>query len=204
MLIYGQPDKVCVNGFVLAPGVKGKFSNFNGSYQLTNAVLTEITDNGKGVAPEEMTIDGITAEKQNRYVVIRNAMLDTEEGVTTLFDDTGTIVAFDKGFIAFPADESEIYDVTAMTAYFKGQVQVYPVNFTEIPEDVVQEPGIGISGYPLNPDSDEHIYYGEVEVIVMKSDDVASIHAVVTKDGVEVDNVTATEEWRKTYSEVGN
>ena len=54
MLIYGQPDKVCVNGFVLAPGVKGKFSNFNGSYQLTNAVLTEITDNGKGVAPEEM------------------------------------------------------------------------------------------------------------------------------------------------------
>ena len=57
MLIYGQPDKVCVNGFVLAPGVKGKFSNFNGSYQLTNAVLTEITDNGKGVAPEEMTID---------------------------------------------------------------------------------------------------------------------------------------------------
>lgn len=91
-----------------------------------------------------------------------------------------------------------------MTAYFKGQVQVYPVNFTEIPEDVVQEPGIGISGYPLNPDSDEHIYYGEVEVIVMKSDDVASIHAVVTKDGVEVDNVTATEEWRKTYSEVGN
>ena len=37
----------------------------------------------------------------------------------------------------------------------------------------------------------------------MKSDDVASIHAVVTKDGVEVDNVTATEEWRKTYSEVG-
>lgn len=203
MLIYGQPDKVCVNGFVLAPGVKGKFSNFNGSYQLTNAVLTEITDNGKGVAPEEMTIDGITAEKQNRYVVIRNAMLDTEEGVTTLFDDTGTIVAFDKGFIAFPADESKIYDVTAMTAYFKGQVQVYPVNFTEIPKDVVQEPGIGISGYPLNPDSDEHIYYGEVEVIVMKSDDVASIHAVVTKDGVEVDNVTATEEWRKTYSEVG-
>lgn len=51
MLIYGQPDKVCVNGFVLAPGVKGKFSNFNGTYQLTNAVLTEITDNGKGVAP---------------------------------------------------------------------------------------------------------------------------------------------------------
>lgn len=203
MLIYGQPDKVCVNGFVLAPGVKGKFSNFNGSYQLTDAVLTEITDNGKGVAPEEMTIAGITAEKQNRYVVIRNAMLDTEDGVTTLFDDTGTIVAFDKGFIAFPADESKIYDVTAMTAYFKGQVQVYPVNFTEIPKDVVQEPGIGISGYPLNPDSDEHIYYGEVEVIVMKSDDVASIHAVVTKDGVEVDNVTATEEWRKTYSEVG-
>lgn len=150
-----------------------------------------------------MTIDGITAEKQNRYVVIRNAMLDTEDGVTTLFDDTGTIVAFDKGFIVFPADESKIYDVTAMTAYFKGQVQVYPVNFTEIPKDVVQEPGIGISGYPLNPDSDEHIYYGEVEVIVMKSDDVASIHAVVTKDGVEVDNVTATEEWRKTYSEVG-
>lgn len=32
MLIYGQPDKVCVNGFVLAPGVKGKFSNFNGTY----------------------------------------------------------------------------------------------------------------------------------------------------------------------------
>lgn len=202
LLIYGQSDKVCVNGFGLAPGVKGKFSNFNGTYQLTNAVLSEITS-GKGVAPEEMTIDGITAEKQNRYVVIRNAMLDTAEGVTTLSDDTGSIDAFDKGFIAFPADESKIYDVTAMTAYFKGQVQVYPVNFTEIPEEAVQEPGIGISGYPLNPDADEHIYYGEVDVVVVKADDVASIHVVVTKGGVEVDNVTATKDWRNTYSEVG-
>ena len=203
MLIYGQSDKVCVNGFVLAPGVKGKFSNFNGSYQLTNAVLTEITDSDKGVAPEEMTVAGITAEKQNRYVVIRNARLGTAEGVTTLFDATGTIVAFDKGFIAFPTDGSKIYDVTAMTAYFNGQVQVYPVDFTEIPGESVLEPSIGVSGFPLNPNSDEHVYYGEVSVVVVKSDDVDSIHVVATKDGVEVDNAISTKNWDKVYSEVG-
>lgn len=203
MLIYGQSDKVCVNGFVLAPGVKGKFSNFNGSYQLTNAVLTEITDSDKGVAPEEMTVAGITAEKQNRYVVIRNARLGTAEGVTTLFDATGTIVAFDKGFIAFPTDGSKIYDVTAMTAYFNGQVQVYPVDFTEIPGESVLEPSIGVSGFPLNPNSDEHVYYGEVSVVVVKSDDVDSIHVVATKDGVEVDNAISTKNWDKEYSEVG-
>lgn len=203
MLIYGQSDKVCVNGFVLAPGVKGKFSNFNGSYQLTNAVLSEITDSDKGVAPEEMTVAGITAEKQNRYVVIRNARLGTAEGVTTLFDATGTIVAFDKGFIAFPTDGSKIYDVTAMTAYFNGQVQVYPVDFTEIPGESVLEPSIGVSGFPLNPNSDEHVYYGEVSVVVVKSDDVDSIHVVATKDGVEVDNAISTKNWDKVYSEVG-
>lgn len=202
MLIYGKTGATYANGQTFAAGVKGKYTNYNGTIELVNFTLTDATD-GAAVEPTVITIADITEATQNRYSEIKSVLIDTENGTTTMVDESGQITAFNKGFCDFPANEEAMYDVVGMTAYFKGELQFYPISFTELPGAEIAAPGVVIYGDFVDPDSEEEVLYGEVELAVFMPEKANSLSIIVERDGVEVDNVTATADWSKSYTELG-
>lgn len=202
LLIYGKGAGTYANGQVLAAGVKGKYTNYNGTIELVNFTLTDAAD-GAAVEPTVITVADITADTQNRYVTIKNVAFDTEDGVTSILDDSGIVTAFNKGFCDFPENEDWTYDVVGVTAYFKNEVQFYPISYTVVDAPEIAAPGIVIYGTFVDPDSDDDVLYGEVELRVVMPENANSMSIIVEKDGVEVDNVTATADWTKSYTDIG-
>lgn len=122
------------NGTVFAKGIKGQYYVYNNTIELTSPILTETTE-GATVDPKQIEIAAITADNQNQFVVIKDAVLNVKN--KTFADATGnTVDMYDKKFCTVPADGT--YDVVGIVSYFGyseavAATQVYPLAFLTAP-----------------------------------------------------------------------
>ena len=136
MLIFkrGGFTTAYTNGTVFAKGIKGQYYVYNNTIELTNPILTETTE-GATVDPKQIEIAAITADNQNQFVVIKDAVLNVKN--KTFADATGNKVdMYDKKFCTVPADGT--YDVVGIVSYYKPKnaeaaTQVYPLAFLTAP-----------------------------------------------------------------------
>lgn len=136
MLIFqrGGFSTAYTNGTVFAKGIKGQYTVYNNTIELTEPVLTETTE-GATVDPKQIEIAAISADNQNQFVIIEDAVLNVKN--ETFADAAGnTVDMYDKKFCTVPADGT--YDVVGIVSYFgySGAVpatQVYPLAFLTAP-----------------------------------------------------------------------
>lgn len=136
MLIFqrGGFSTAYTNGTVFAKGIKGQYTVYNNTIELTEPVLTETTE-GATVDPKQIEIAAISADNQNQFVIIKDAVLNVKN--ETFADASGnTVDMYDKKFCTVPADGT--YDVVGIVSYFgySGAVpatQVYPLAFLTAP-----------------------------------------------------------------------
>lgn len=136
MLIFkrGGFTTAYTNGTVFAKGIKGQYYVYNNTIELTSPILTETTE-GATVDPKQIEIAAITADNQNQFVVIKDAVLNVKN--KTFADATGnTVDMYDKKFCTVPADGT--YDVVGIVSYFGyseavAATQVYPLAFLTAP-----------------------------------------------------------------------
>lgn len=136
MLIFqrGGFSTAYTNGTVFAKGIKGQYTVYNNTIELTEPVLTETTE-GATVDPKQIEIAAISANNQNQFVIIKDAVLNVKN--ETFADAAGnTVDMYDKKFCTVPADGT--YDVVGIVSYFgySGAVpatQVYPLAFLTAP-----------------------------------------------------------------------
>lgn len=136
MLIFqrGGFSTAYTNGTVFAKGIKGQYTVYNNTIELTEPVLTETTE-GATVDPKQIEIAAISADNQNQFVIIKDAVLNVKN--ETFADAAGnTVDMYDKKLCTVPADGT--YDVVGIVSYFgySGAVpatQVYPLAFLTAP-----------------------------------------------------------------------
>lgn len=136
MLIFqrGGFSTAYTNGTVFAKGIKGQYTVYNNTIELTEPVLTETTE-GATVDPKQIEIAAIKADNQNQFVIIKDAVLNVKN--KTFADAAGnTVDMYDKKFCTVPANGT--YDVVGIVSYFgySGAVpatQVYPLAFLTAP-----------------------------------------------------------------------
>lgn len=136
MLIFqrGGFSTAYTNGTVFAKGIKGQYTVYNNTIELTEPVLTETTE-GATVDPKQIEIAAISADNQNQFVIIKDAVLNVKN--KTFADAAGnTVDMYDKKFCTVPADGT--YDVVGIVSYYgySGAVpatQVYPLAFLTAP-----------------------------------------------------------------------
>lgn len=136
MLIFqrGGFSTAYTNGTVFVKGIKGQYTVYNNTIELTEPVLTETTE-GATVDPKQIEIAAISADNQNQFVIIKDAVLNVKN--ETFADAAGnTVDMYDKKFCTVPADGT--YDVVGIVSYFgySGAVpatQVYPLAFLTAP-----------------------------------------------------------------------
>lgn len=136
MLIFkkGGFSTAYTNGTVFAKGIKGQYTVYRNTIELTEPVLTETTE-GATVDPKQIEIAAISADNQNQFVIIKDAVLNVKN--ETFADAAGnTVDMYDKKFCTVPADGT--YDVVGIVSYFgySGAVpatQVYPLAFLTAP-----------------------------------------------------------------------
>lgn len=136
MLIFqrGGFSTAYTNGTVFAKGIKGQYTVYRNTIELTEPVLTETTE-GATVDPKQIEIAAISADNQNQFVIIKDAVLNVKN--ETFADAAGnTVDMYDKKFCTVPADGT--YDVVGIVSYYgySGAVpatQVYPLAFLTAP-----------------------------------------------------------------------
>lgn len=136
MLIFqrGGFSTAYTNGTVFAKGIKGQYSVYNNTIELLNPTLTETTE-GATIDPKQIEIAAISADNQNQFVIIKDAVLNVKN--KTFADAAGnTVDMYDKKFCTVPADGT--YDVVGIVSYYgySGAVpatQVYPLAFLTAP-----------------------------------------------------------------------
>lgn len=136
MLIFqrGGFSTAYTNGTVFAKGIKGQYTVYNNTIELTEPVLTETTE-GATIDPKQIEIAAISADNQNQFVIIKDAVLNVKN--KTFADAAGnTVDMFNKEFCTVPADGT--YDVVGIVSYFGypnnvPATQVYPLAFLTAP-----------------------------------------------------------------------
>ena len=136
MLIFkkGGFSTAYTNGTVFAKGIKGQYTVYRNTIELLNPTLTETTE-GATIDPKQIEIAGISADNQNQFVIIKDAVLNVKN--KTFADAAGnTVDMYDKKFCTVPADGT--YDVVGIVSYYgyseaEAATQVYPLAFLTAP-----------------------------------------------------------------------
>ena len=136
MLIFkkGGLSTAYTNGTVFAKGIKGQYTVYRNTIELLNPTLTETTE-GATIDPKQIEIAGISADNQNQFVIIKDAVLNVKN--ETFADAAGnTVDMYDKKFCTVPADGT--YDVVGIVSYYgyseaEAATQVYPLAFLTAP-----------------------------------------------------------------------
>lgn len=146
ILVYGTLNKEYKNGDRLT-GIQGTFKNYYSTYEM-NALSTSFGDAtaGEEVKPTTIqTVENVTSEIQNHYVLLENVTLDS---ANTKFVDPidAEIKYYNKFAIELPEDG--VYNVIGVVNYYQAkgaeapEVQIYPIEFLEAgttPEPEVTE-----------------------------------------------------------------
>lgn len=167
LLIYDYNNPEFNVGDVIPAGLKGKYKDFNGIIELINPENFGKVEETITVEPELKTVNDIKDSDVNKLVLINNVTLtELENKNGTLADATGSIVVRDNSYVTYPSDFEKTYNVTAIVAKYNTTIQLYPVAFETVLEQVA------VPVFSLT----EETYEGEQSLELTCATDGATIH----------------------------
>lgn len=142
-----------VAGDHVAAGLKGTIDIFNGIYEVKPTTAFADLQVSHGTAPDPAVATAVpTVEDQNKYVVYKGVSFDAADAFDSASKNTvkgvfkGDTITFYNNFkIAATFQAGKTYDVVAVNAVYKTNVQVYPIEVSEhilIFDDCVGEHGL--------------------------------------------------------------
>lgn len=143
-LVYGDLNNKYANGTMLT-GITGtKKVNYDVPEMVPDAATFAAGTQGAAVAPTELTLEDISQDMLNSYVVVKDVTISAGTGTANYNLNDGTIdmVAHNqfvnpegKNYydpeVTVPTDYSKKYVVKAFVSIYKKALQLYPVEFTD-------------------------------------------------------------------------
>ncbi|MCM1320446.1 MAG: chitobiase/beta-hexosaminidase C-terminal domain-containing protein [Muribaculaceae bacterium] len=134
LLIYGDVNTTYTQGDIIS-GFKGTFQIYNGTYELNaNAASFGAPVGTTDVKPADFTIGTLTANDQNKYIILHDVTVDGD--ALTLTSGSDEIGMFNKFSVEIPAGKTQ-KDVVGLVSYYKKNsdpapvLQIYPLQFQE-------------------------------------------------------------------------
>lgn len=128
MLSFGALDEVLVNGDVLA-SITGRYSPYNKLPEMVPTAIGAKT-NGAPVAPEELTIEELSVDMANTYIVLKNVSISAVSGKNfSITDATGTVAGYNTVALA-EIPEGTGFTVEGFVSRYNNTLQVTPVAIT--------------------------------------------------------------------------
>ena len=138
LLVYSRDviaAKEYKEGDVIAAGVVGTKTTYNGVAQLQYAVASTFADGvaGTAVEPWYVSLNEITADHYNYFVTLKDVTLEGVSGSNaTAKKGEATLALFNRyanDGVAYPSDLSTTYAVKGFLVLYKGAIQMYPIEF---------------------------------------------------------------------------
>ena len=125
ILVYGTVTNKYENGDVLPAGIRGEKIQYKGLEELkpVDATFLEATK-GVGVEPVEGAISTLSADDQNKYVIIKNVTYSEN----SISDGSNSMVVNNRLGATLPSD-ANTYNVKGFVAVAEDVVQFYPTVF---------------------------------------------------------------------------
>ncbi|MDE7126231.1 MAG: chitobiase/beta-hexosaminidase C-terminal domain-containing protein, partial [Muribaculaceae bacterium] len=137
LLIYGYDMPEYNNGDIIPAGVTGTYNlRYNNPQMAVDASTLGTATNGTAVNPEVISIEEISTDLRNRYVLIENVDLSyTSTTVATLTDaDNNSVALYNNNFKIDLA--SGKYDIYGFVNYYNNTPQIIPIKTTSLLETV--------------------------------------------------------------------
>ena len=138
LLVYSRDvitAKEYKEGDVIAAGVVGTKTTYNGVAQLQYAVASTFADGvaGPAVEPWYVSLNEITADHYNYFVTLKDVTLEGVSGSNaTAKKGEATLALFNRyanDGVAYPSDLNSTYAVKGFLVLYKGAIQMYPIEF---------------------------------------------------------------------------
>ena len=138
LLVYSRDvitGKAYKEGDVIAAGIVGTKTTYNGVAQLQYAVASTFADGvaGPAVEPWYISLNEITADHYNYFVTLKDVTLEGVSGSNaTAKKGEATLALFNRyanDGVAYPSDLSTTYAVKGFLVLYKGAIQMYPIEF---------------------------------------------------------------------------
>ena len=138
LLVYSRDvitGKEYKEGDVIAAGVVGTKTTYNGVAQLQYAVASTFADGvaGPAVEPWYVSLNEITADHYNYFVTLKDVTLEGVSGSNaTAKKGEATLALYNRyanDGVAYPSDLSTTYAVKGFLVLYKGAIQMYPIEF---------------------------------------------------------------------------
>ena len=138
LLVYSRDviaAKEYKEGDVIAAGVVGTKTTYNGVAQLQYAVASTFADGvaGPAVEPWYVSLNEITADHYNYFVTLKDVTLEGVSGSNaTAKKGEATLALYNRyanDGVAYPSDLSTTYAVKGFLVLYKGAIQMYPIEF---------------------------------------------------------------------------
>ena len=182
LLIYDKTATYSyANGTVFSAGLKGTYTVYNQTIELTKPTLTA-TSTGAEASPKAIKVADIKADNQNQYVIIADGVFNSSK--KTLADASGNTVTCYTGKNYCTVPEDGTYDVVGIINYFgkteaSAEVQVYPLAFLSKPVVTAGFPKAEIAAKPWLAEKDE--------VLTTEEEDLnASCVKLTCQDGAQI------------------
>ena len=132
VLIYGTAPSF-TKGDVIPSGFSATKTNYNGTIEMTNFILSAATETAEIVAvevvPAQWEEDGI-----NIYAVIKGATING----SNLVVGENSVATYNRFGVTAPTDTEKAYDVYGVTSWYNNAPQFYPLEYVEAVEPVVE------------------------------------------------------------------
>lgn len=138
LLVYSRDvitDKAYKEGDVIAAGIVGTKTTYNGVAQLQYAVASTFADGvaGPAVEPWYIALDEITTDHYNYFVTLKDVTLEGVSGSNaTAKKGEDALPLFNRyanDGVTYPSDLTTTYAVKGFLVLYKGAIQMYPTEF---------------------------------------------------------------------------
>ena len=187
-LVYGALTNTFENGDIIRDAV-ASWSEYQGAKQLVPVDSTfVVAEKGSPVEPVESVLEDMGQDMVHTYFIIKNAALTD----STITDETMTMKMFNQFEIDLTGIEEDAqYDVKGFLTVYKQELEIYPVEISEVggedpgvPGDVTGDGEVDIADVNAiinimlqkNPASD---YPGNADVTGDGGVDIADVNAVI-------------------------
>ncbi len=128
MLSFGALEETLVNGDVLA-SITGRYSPYNKLPEMVPSAIGAKTT-GTPVAPEELTVEELSVDMANTYIVLKNVAISGVSGKNfSITDATGTVAGYNTLALA-EIPEGEGFTFEGFVSRYNNNLQLTPVAIT--------------------------------------------------------------------------
>ncbi len=177
IMVYGAVGKEYNNGDQLT-NIIGKYASYNGLHEMIPYAESfgEATE-GTTVEPAEVAVTEVSADNQNRYVVLKGVaftMTSNYQGTVADADGNTLTVRGDSYSGTFPASGN--YDIVGITSAYNGTAQLKPISFTEVVVVPTFEP-VSVTPAPTDIEAaeDEWNFHESISEIVFTFEEAVTL-----------------------------